>query len=475
VPPGSQYSFDPFVLDAAARRLTRDGAAIALADRHFDVLLQLVSHAGVVLSKDALVEAAWRDVAVTDNSLEQAVSTLRRLLGTSPDGALFIETVPRQGYRFAAAVTRAASRESEEALDRRLRPHLAWVEGRTALETLTRQQVVAAAQAFDAALHDAPDYAPAHVGAANALAFRFESTRADETPDTPSLARAIDHARTACRLDPEWAEAWATLGFVLSRAGRSDEAIASSRRATSLEPDNWRHHLRLAFVSWGEERLRAAHRTSGLLPGLALAHWLAATVYVARQSFDLAERELDAGADAQDAQAPAGRFAAVGLHWLRGLVRVRRADEAGGRASFARELSFEASGHVYARECCANVWYAIGALDLRRNPAAATAAFAEALRRVPGHPFAAAAIAAGANDTPRPASSPSAIDAAHAAAIRSVLAARPDDAAALVHTALRSSPPGPAGWSLPVDPILCCGDRPQLWAAALSVLRTRAA
>ena len=42
----------------------------------------------------------------------------------------------------------------------------------------------------------------------------------------------------------------------------------------TLEPDNWRHHFRLSFVSWGEERLRAAHRTLALLPDFPLAHWL---------------------------------------------------------------------------------------------------------------------------------------------------------------------------------------------------------
>lgn len=47
----------------------------------------------------------------------------------------------------------------------------------------------------------------------------------------------------------------------------------------ALDPRNWQHHVRLAFVSWGGQRLRAAHRALELCPGLALAHWLAATVF----------------------------------------------------------------------------------------------------------------------------------------------------------------------------------------------------
>ena len=69
----------------------------------------------------------------------------------------------------------------------------------------------------------------------------------------------------------------------------------------SLEPDNWRHHFRLSLVSWGEARLRAARRTLALLPGLPLAHWLAATVHVARQNLDEAERELRAGIESMQA------------------------------------------------------------------------------------------------------------------------------------------------------------------------------
>ena len=69
--------------------------------RHLTVLSALLARAGHVISKDALVEAAWRDVAVTDNSLEQAISALRRALRTADASDSPIETVPRQGYRFA--------------------------------------------------------------------------------------------------------------------------------------------------------------------------------------------------------------------------------------------------------------------------------------------------------------------------------------------------------------------------------------
>src|SRR5262249_10523355 len=131
----------------------------------------------------------------------------------------------------------------------------------------------------------------------NACVMQFETTRADPLPDRAALALAAQHAREACRLDPQFGEAWATLAFVLGRTGDHVDALAAAKRAVTLEPDNWRHHCRLAFVGWGEERLRASRRTLALLPNFPLAHWLAATVYVARQLPQDAERELMAAVE----------------------------------------------------------------------------------------------------------------------------------------------------------------------------------
>src|SRR5262245_56609350 len=296
-----RFLFPPYELDPTSRRLTADGVPVALADRLFDVLLVLITQSGRVVSKDDLVRAGWKDVAVTDNSVEQAISSLRRILGVTADGARYIETVPRQGYRFQGPVERAASRETDTALDALLAPHRAFVEGRAALETLDADRVAEARRVFEAAVRAAPDLVSANIGMANACVMQFETTRADPAPDRAALALAVTYARETCRLDPGSGEAWATLGFVLDRTGQRLDAPAAVRRAVALEPDNWRHHFRLSFVRWGDERLTAAHRTLTLFPGFPLAHWLAATVHVARGALGAAERELTAG--------PAGQLA----------------------------------------------------------------------------------------------------------------------------------------------------------------------
>ncbi|HSG00036.1 MAG TPA: winged helix-turn-helix domain-containing protein [Vicinamibacterales bacterium] len=487
---GPIYSFGGFQLDEGARRLALGNEPVTLPDRHVDILLLLVSRPGQIVSKDELIEAGWKDVAVGDNSLEQAISSLRRKLGTAPDGSQYIETVARRGYRFGAPVTRSTPRQSDAELEALLAPYRMFVEGRLAIETLTTDALEQARGAFSSAVTASPDYAPARVGLANALAFAFDATRADDPPDVASLISAVEHAREACRLDPGYGETWATLAFVLSRTGAATEAIAAGRRAIALEPDNWRHFLRLAYASWGEERLRAAAHAARLLPDLALAHWLAATVHVARQSFDEAKREISSGAAAQDAQEAGSRFGAVGLHLLNGLVSLACGDAHTAEAELARELSFEPAGHIYTRQACANAWIARGAVRLGEGqPTEALAAFDEALVRVPAHPMALAALSVVGGDDRRAAARRqldervahlrglgAVVEAAQAAAVVAALENRHIEAAALLQAALASAPAGTsAGWTIPVEPLLGVTARPDVWAPVLSTLRARAA
>jgi DNA-binding winged helix-turn-helix (wHTH) protein/Flp pilus assembly protein TadD len=483
-------TFGEFTLDTRRKRLTRGTQSVELSEHQFDVLAHLVAHAGEIVSKDALIEAAWREVAVTDNSLEQAISVLRRALGDNSRKPEMIQTVPRRGYRFAAEVVREEARTTDSELDALLQPYRAWVEGRAALETLEREAVLRAEQAFTLIIERAPDYAPGHLALANACVMRFEATRADEVPDADALVRAGQHAREACRLDAQSGEAWATLALVHYRSGLGVQAIAAARRAVMLEPDNWRHHFRLAYVGWGEERLRAAHKTLALFPGFALARLLSATVYVARQAFDLAEQELRAGASAQDAQQGSHAFASVGCHWLLGLVRLARGDEQEALASFQRELAFEASGQLYGRECGANTWYAIGSVLLRQGRREEAArAFYQALERIPGHLLALIGLSTVKDPSPEReevhqnilrrinqlAGAGLIVDAATGRAALMASTGGPDDAAPLLDEALSNAPPGSAGWTIPVDPLLNVSAREHAFALVLARLRTRAA
>jgi serine/threonine-protein kinase len=102
-----RYAFHPFVLDTANRRLLRDGTPVAITARVFDILVVLVGHHGRPVDKDALIEQVWGDTAVEEGNLTRNVSTLRKVLGESPDDHQFIVTLPGRGYQFVAPVREA--------------------------------------------------------------------------------------------------------------------------------------------------------------------------------------------------------------------------------------------------------------------------------------------------------------------------------------------------------------------------------
>ncbi|MFB9464809.1 response regulator transcription factor [Streptomyces cinereospinus] len=88
----------PLRVDSAARRVTRDGAEIALTTKEFAVLEQLAERAGEVVSKAQILEHVWDFAYEGDpNIVEVYVSALRRKLG-----AELIRTVRGAGYRLEA-------------------------------------------------------------------------------------------------------------------------------------------------------------------------------------------------------------------------------------------------------------------------------------------------------------------------------------------------------------------------------------
>jgi len=98
------FRFDRFLLDPDDRRLSREGAVVELNARYLDALALLVGEAGRLVTKDRFMDEVWRGVPVTDEALTQCIKTLRRQLGDEAARPRYIETVPKHGYRFIAAV-----------------------------------------------------------------------------------------------------------------------------------------------------------------------------------------------------------------------------------------------------------------------------------------------------------------------------------------------------------------------------------
>lgn len=104
-----RFCFESFELDVGDRQLRREGKAVELNSRYFDALALLVSEPGKLVSKDRLLSEVWRGVPVTDEALTQCIKTLRRQLGDEAARPRYIQTVPKHGYRFIAAVDGAAT------------------------------------------------------------------------------------------------------------------------------------------------------------------------------------------------------------------------------------------------------------------------------------------------------------------------------------------------------------------------------
>ena len=91
-------------VDSVTGEIAREGLTARLETRALRLLLCLAEHAGEVVSIDALLDQVWPGVAVSPDSVYQAVASLRRVLGDDPKQPAYIATVPRLGYRMVATV-----------------------------------------------------------------------------------------------------------------------------------------------------------------------------------------------------------------------------------------------------------------------------------------------------------------------------------------------------------------------------------
>ncbi len=81
-----------------------------LTPKAYSVLVYLVEHAGRLVTKQELLDAAWPDVFVGDAALKVCIREIRKALEDEAQNPQYIETAHRRGYRFIADVTMATER-----------------------------------------------------------------------------------------------------------------------------------------------------------------------------------------------------------------------------------------------------------------------------------------------------------------------------------------------------------------------------
>jgi len=104
-PTATKLRIGDWCVNPASGQIARDGETARVEVRTMRLLLCLAEHAGEIVSIDELLNQVWADVIVAPDSVYQAVTSLRRLLGDDPKQPIYIATVPRFGYRMVARVS----------------------------------------------------------------------------------------------------------------------------------------------------------------------------------------------------------------------------------------------------------------------------------------------------------------------------------------------------------------------------------
>jgi DNA-binding winged helix-turn-helix (wHTH) protein/TolB-like protein len=206
-----RYAFGGFLLERTQQRVLRsDGTPVGLTPRLFSALLVFVERSGELLDKDSIMATVWPGVVVEENNLNQVVWGLRRALGDDAHGSHFIETVPRRGFRFLAAVTVLSADED-------------WPPPR---QPIAREE--------SASLSDLPPAISAPLAAALPLDAQPEPGAASVTKVAPRSLRW--HWRTVAMASAAGASSLLALALYSRSAPSSIDAELADRRSIAVMP-----------------------------------------------------------------------------------------------------------------------------------------------------------------------------------------------------------------------------------------------
>ena len=125
----NRIRFGEFEADVATGELRRGGTLVPIQDLPFRLLAALLERPGELVMRGELAARLWGLQTYVDSTagLNTAVAKLREALGDNPDQPIYVETVPKRGYRFVGwigAPIAAANDDSDStpAVSRRRRP-----------------------------------------------------------------------------------------------------------------------------------------------------------------------------------------------------------------------------------------------------------------------------------------------------------------------------------------------------------------
>ena len=289
------YEFGEFQLDVGERTLRRlkGNERIVIPEKAFRTLVHLVRNSGALVAKAAIHSAVWPGVFVEDGNIGKVIHMLRSALADRGGDGVYIETVPKHGYRFVADVTRiesnaAAAVVREVGVPSRSPAYDLYIRGKVKADSENIEDADKAIALLETAVSLDPTCAGAFAQLArayNTRAFKFtsqaEGKRLRENADV-ALAKALD-------LNPNLAAAHFARGLILWTQAKGfphEHAIRAFKKALALEPDadETHHQLSMVYSHVGllEEALTHVERAIDLNPNNTMARFRVG-VYMAWQ------------------------------------------------------------------------------------------------------------------------------------------------------------------------------------------------
>lgn len=98
--------FGVFELNLDLEEIRKNGTLLKLPPQPFELLAMLASRSGQVVTRDEIQQQLWGNDTFIDfeQGVNKCIKQIRTALGDNPDNPLYIETLPRHGYRFLAPV-----------------------------------------------------------------------------------------------------------------------------------------------------------------------------------------------------------------------------------------------------------------------------------------------------------------------------------------------------------------------------------
>jgi len=252
------YAFERFRVDPHQRLLLVDGASgpVPLPPRVFETLLYFVQRPGELLTKAELMKAIWPHVVVEENSLNQHVSMLRRVLGETPGEHRFIVTVPGRGYRFVADVHTVETRRPSGATPP---SHDVEVDNlyMQALALCVRHGPENTRGAIEL-LREALRRNPRFARAASLLAVQYTTCVIFDFPVADALTCAEREAERALRLDPADGSTHGAVGVVEAVRGNWISSATHFRTARALGSDAFTSGMESGYLTQSVGHTRRA-------------------------------------------------------------------------------------------------------------------------------------------------------------------------------------------------------------------------